>query len=567
MTPLVATTLLSTAATIVSCGKDNPSQKLNVWLASAKNASASDIVKNTKTQALDWVYLANIKGDLTKGSSVVKNGVLTYVITSKSKKEQATFCISAPKNYKYNINNWKCSVQPKSITKGNYSWLWFSKVSGFAKPIEIIKNAQNTPTEWASLSSADLIMSIPNITKNMVTVKIKTKSKNEVATFVINYTSNRIYQVSDWVCTIKPAKINKEVSLNKIGNSDFSNIATFNKIDSTYYAGGNQGLWTSSDGEKFTKNAIPVLGDNNGDGWVSFVKKIDNVIYLGEDGSGPQSMQVLGNKVSSPASSFGLWTSSDGEKFTQNISFPTNIGVHSLKKINSTYYLGADNGFYVSPDGITWKIVDSITHKTGNTTGNAGIIAVNDHTVILGSGYFGHGLWKSDDNGQKFSEIKGTISKNASIHKITKIDQTIYVCVDRWGSNTTPWLYKSDDNGQNFARVFSLTNTDSVNDIVKINNILYVSTSKGLFFSNDDGQTFRIMNSIGADFDVHHVNMFNGKLYAATETGLFVSINGFDNFKRSITFKDQGPVDVINTFNDKIFIDYKSVGVYTNIKK
>ncbi len=126
---IIGGTALST--TIVSCAKkQTPSPKAtwNQFQNKVDEEMLSNIVDHANPQAAFWYNLPD--KDLGKDGNIsIYELTLTIKIQSKSLNEEASFSITAPTNFVYNVKGWSCSKQPKPIPPPFDQWAIFKKAA------------------------------------------------------------------------------------------------------------------------------------------------------------------------------------------------------------------------------------------------------------------------------------------------------------------------------------------------------------------------------------------------------------------------------------------------------
>ncbi len=118
-------------------------------------------------------------------------------------------------------------------------------------------------------------------------------------------------------------------------------------------------------------------------------------------------------------------------------------------------------------------------------------------------------------------------------------------------------FFRSSDNGVTWESVAITTKSVSINDIIKIDNILYVGTyGEGVYRSFDEGYSWQQMNS-GLSYASKYINLFyysNNQLYVATDGGGIY----YMNLNSPVTWQH---------FNDGLQSLYSySVNAFTRIK-
>jgi len=118
-------------------------------------------------------------------------------------------------------------------------------------------------------------------------------------------------------------------------------------------------------------------------------------------------------------------------------------------------------------------------------------------------------------------------------------------------------FFRSSDNGVTWDSIAITAKFVSINDIIKVDNILYVGTyGEGVYRSFDDGYTWQQMNS-GLSYASKYINLFyysNNQLYVATDGGGIY----YMNLNSPVTWQH---------FNDGLQSLYSySVNAFTRIK-
>ncbi len=121
------------------------------------------------------------------------------------------------------------------------------------------------------------------------------------------------------------------------------------------------------------------------------------------------------------------------------------------------------------------------------------------------------------------SDITGMFATNetlptlTTIKQIVKIDDVTYVI-------STKGLYSSINNGATFSKYKLLAENTIPNTIVKINKKIYLGTTKGLYSSDDDLKTIKNIYSLPTSDSIKTIKEIDNEIYAITfAKGLFFS--------------------------------------------
>ena len=206
----------------------------------------------------------------------------------------------------------------------------------------------------------------------------------------------------------------------------------------------------------------------------------------------------------------GLWTSTDGINWTQNVSVPATANLPKAPvQIGSNYYLGTNGeGLWTSTDGVTWKTADSKTNYGIPTTAKL----LSPITQIQTGGtakapiysYYqatdGDGLYKYTGS-QAFSATSALAAKAWT--KVTAVQSDGMVSApvklgnDLYQATTTAGLWRSQDNGKTWQQVSNIpTGANLYTAPVQLGTtstpVYYqVTVNQGLWYSTDKGNTWK----------------------------------------------------------------------------
>ncbi len=418
------------------------------------------------------------------------------------------------------------------------SWSQFKSAAENANAIDIVK-ATNVSL-WKNPSSENLKLGKPviNESKKTILVTITNMKPYSYGTFTIKY-SSETYSVSDW-------KFNNDIKF-KFSQNNFNKDAPsrilidITQIDNTIYLNTSDGLFQSTDnGKTFSKNTSVSASS------IILITKINGIFYIDTN--------------------LGLYTSSDGQKFSINTSLPTDIQISVITKIGNNIYLGTDsgvkdnshNGLYISTDnGKTFSKNSSIPEKI-----NINFIVKFDDSSLFYIGSY-KGLYTSND-GQNFT-LNSTIKseQQVEINTILKVDNTIYIGADQIG------LWTSVDNGKTFVQNSSIGDNEYISSIIKINDKIYIiignATGDGIWYSTDDGKTFTSTNyTTSDDIEPQQIIEIDNVIYIATDHGIFVSTDDGKTFIHNKDVDNNEIVLQIMGINNIIYIVGESK-LYENV--
>ncbi len=164
----------------------------------AEAESAINVVDHANSPAQGWnkAIANNVKIE----TDTIVHNTLVLKIYDVVKAESATFSNTYTMDHKYNIDLWRCVLQPTQLPV-------FSdfKKAAEAESIEnILKNANPKAIGWDNLPKNDLLPSGVSTTKNSVIINIIAISKKSVESFEATYTDFVAYKVTDWKSIAKP---------------------------------------------------------------------------------------------------------------------------------------------------------------------------------------------------------------------------------------------------------------------------------------------------------------------------------------------------------------------------
>ncbi len=198
--PLVATSIFATSCSDVKIATPPPDKPYSFsdFKTAAQNEKAINIVNHATVKAKGWNHLVN--SDLSKSKWKVNDNNVTITITSHSLLFSAQFSATYTADQSYQVSDWWCSQQPKSLT----TFAAFAQAAKAATAKMIVNNAIIQAKGWDDLPAKDLTKWFVSATKNQVIYKITSASKMEIAQFVAIYVTGEVYQLSDWVCNTQP---------------------------------------------------------------------------------------------------------------------------------------------------------------------------------------------------------------------------------------------------------------------------------------------------------------------------------------------------------------------------
>lgn len=152
-----------------------------------------------------------------------------------------------------------------------------------------------------------------------------------------------------------------------------------------------------------------------------------------------------------------------------------------------------------------------------------------------------------------------------SIINITKINNSIFIA-------TNLGLFKSTDNFYKYKQILLDPQIDTLNYFRKINfigfhnNRLFVATDRqGLFYSDDFGKTWK-MKIIGSEITrVKYIEFIDSSLIICTSTSLYYSNDFGDTFVRNDKFSDYTSMNNTFRFKNKLYLITYGSGVFTSI--
>ncbi len=169
----------------------------NDFKKAADDETPEKIVAQTKPNG--WDSLPS--SDLSVGYKGNTDSTVVVQLKSSSKNQIATFVATYTTNIAYNINDWKCSIQPDTT---KHSFDEFKAAAEKATAVEIVANASPAANNWNNLPKGDLKIDVPTVTNNSVSISILSESRHERAMFEIDYQLNMAYSVKNWKCSKQP---------------------------------------------------------------------------------------------------------------------------------------------------------------------------------------------------------------------------------------------------------------------------------------------------------------------------------------------------------------------------
>ncbi len=165
----------------------------------AEAESAINVVKNASFPAQGWNKA--IANNLKIETDTIIHKTLVVKIYDVVKAESATFSNTYKIDHKYNVDLWRCVLQPTQLPV----FADFEKTAMLESLIHIV--AQTKPNGWDKLSVNDLSAHGKSSTSNSVIINIISKSKQEIATFTATYRPFEAYKISDWKCSDLPKSL------------------------------------------------------------------------------------------------------------------------------------------------------------------------------------------------------------------------------------------------------------------------------------------------------------------------------------------------------------------------
>ncbi len=462
----------------------------------------------------------------------------------------------------------------------------FIKAAKAESANNVVTNAKPAAANWENLSAKSGDLSIKSVTSKgkVVSIVVKSTSKNEVATFTATYTGSA-YTDSVWVCSQAPS--NSDGAIHSW--ADFEVAA---KADSAAQmlsqASTQKTSWKASDqiikyttpiGNETAKTVTVTLADLPKAETVKFVATYTtNRSFQSSDWSSTATPATVKDNLtfkkidlSSTTPNFpgsdvkvkigditylggfgGLWTSTDGTTWTKNTSLviPNTVKVSSIVKsgknifvgtsFNGDYALSSNKaGLFMTPAPTTSSDKLVFTQVASDISDrNVIIVCLLDVNGILFIGsQYGLMSWdgSSEKRGDHFEIISGANSKAAgsvaTIHTLKFIDNKIFVGTETNG------IWTSDAKGTKFTKNELSPHTKDkpgeahINFIKEINNSIYAYVGQGTHFvatglwvSDDKGVTFTQKSLFTNSNQVgNSLDLIKNNLYLSTNQGLYIS--------------------------------------------
>ena len=232
---------------------------------------------------------------------------------------------------------------------------------------------------------------------------------------------------------------------------------------------GSPGLYVSeNDGETWTPIAVPYI-DPNGltdvfvDGTDVYVADVGHIYLSSDEG---QTWQQTTLSTFATVRNIGKYedyiyaTTSNGRYYitrdkgsiwTMVKNEESSDFINDLYIANGNILMSTDEGVYQSKDdGITWN-----SNNTGIKSIWIRAMAANNEYLFAGSA--GQGVFRSNDNGETWQAMNNGLESSNSkwIENLIVIDDSIYV-------GTTNGIFSSVDNGETWESKFESTNNESL---------------------------------------------------------------------------------------------------------
>jgi photosystem II stability/assembly factor-like uncharacterized protein len=246
------------------------------------------------------------------------------------------------------------------------------------------------------------------------------------------------------------------------------------------------------------------------------------------------------------------------------------LEIHALIKVNDTIFAGTYGGVYLSVDeGATWNPAGD-----GITFPEVRAFASNDTSIFAGTN--GGGVFRSDDNGESWTDVNSEELKSSTVNSITIKDANVFLGTNNGvfisGDNGSTWTNSSsgipyiepiipviilpdpipddpDTSGNPPPEIESVPPPlcyDSISSIIPmvvflggglgggliggggirrgINSIFAGTNNDGIFRSDDDGATWNQKNTGITDLIITSLAVNGSTVYAGTNSGgIFVS--------------------------------------------
>lgn len=196
----------------------------------------------------------------------------------------------------------------------------------------------------------------------------------------------------------------------------------------------------------------------------------------------------------------GLWVSSDGTRFEQNTSLPSDVDVWSFCEFEGKLFVGM---------------------------------------------YSSGGLYWSND-GNTFYQITSGVPVNAQVYSLFVYNDTLFA-----GCNSRLYAGSFDLSGS--CHFNTTPNTTNVQAGIAFNGKCFIGSASGLYVS-ETPETDGGVKAIFSETDIKDAIEFNGQIYVGTTNGVFVSSDGVSFSATTIT----GNVFKLFAFKDKLFASWNS---------
>ncbi len=387
---------------------------------------------------------------------------------------------------------------------GNKIWSNFQQKAKNEKAIAIVK-ASNM-TLWANFNDKQLKMKkmTPLINKSGFCATIVSISPYSQATFTILYKSVA-YDITNWHY-----------------NNDYQTSFSHNP------------------------DIVSLPKSNYNDNQINQVLKIDKITYVITE----SSLYISTNDRDFTFDDFAPAQSSDRDYYN----------IIKIVKFGNITYLACNRGLFTSTDGLTF-------HKNSGINDHArikDIVKIDEiiYVTTFDDDYHGSCFYYSTD-GVKF--VKNNVFSMGLVSQIIKVDKIIYVVLSYDSLGGKEWLFTSTD-GINFIKNISWSKidwqkSDAIKKIVKLGDYTYITTHSSGIFSAIDGLTFIQNTSIKTNLTttIDDIIKINNIIYVTTSNlyptilnkhgGLWTSTDGLKFSKSPIIKKEEGRIQITKIDN------------------
>ncbi|MBK9247414.1 MAG: hypothetical protein IPM69_04705 [Ignavibacteria bacterium] len=324
------------------------------------------------------------------------------------------------------------------------------------------------------------------------------------------------------------------------------NITCFGVIDSTIYAGGNGGLYCSTD---------------NGESW-----KITDFTFPIQTMSVSGNTLYVGVSASRYNSNDGIYKSTD-KGIHWDIIDSTNYWdeVYSIITNGSTIVIGTKNGIYLSQDdGMHWR----------NLKSEYSITAIELIDTVLFIGTRENGIFKSIDYGGNWVPLNNGIPYQYStyyseISLIKHFGGTLLAA-----NNYTGPFYISKNGGSSWNEIrvgLKAGNTVKIPggySFLEFDSTIFVGSYSGVFQSADSGVTWQQFSHCIEGMKVQSFARFGSSLFAGTAgAGIYKSTENGRTWKQVNTGLPSVQVIALSSVGETIFAGTATAGFYKSDDK